>query len=344
MHYKIQLFVTILICIYFISISDIFKNVSYSAKALFAWICFSGFAVLSLPLYQNMGFVSNVNLKIIAGNSLFYFIFLTIFVFSLSVKNFKIMIKIMGYACIFSSTSVIARHLYGLTPWGIGLNSSTEGTYLAIMMPFVFFSNNIKIINKYYIIKIIPVIAIFITTSSVGIFGMIFSFIVYFAIKNKKILPLILPTLICVGASYFFIGKNFFSSSTRVGQWILSFNWWKQHANPYLGTGVGTYFGFGPLIQSINKYELKGGYFVNAHNDWLQIGFELGLIGLILSVVLFIDLLKKSKNSPWLFASIATYAFVSGMNMPLRYPITALAGLMMARIAYGGKDAVSDIN
>jgi len=329
MHYQIQIIVAILICILFIPFSDMFKNTSLSFKLLFIIVSISGICFSILSPYKAMGFASDSNLKIMAGNSLSYTLFLTIFVFSLNTANFKRFKSLLIYLTIASSVIVIIRFFFDYAPWALGLNTSTEGTFLAIMLPLVVGSK----IKGYY--KPLPIIAIALTGSSVGIFGMMFAYFIYELSLYKRVkFKLLVAIFFLILIFYFIFGASLFSTTTRYGQWVISIDWWLLNANYLYGTGLGTYYGFGPFIQKIyDPHPIQ--WFTNAHSDWLQITFELGLIGLSLSCICFYDLLKRSLKNPVLFSSVATFGFVATVNMPLRYSITSIAGLVIIRMIYG---------
>jgi len=319
-----------------------FKNLPLSSKVLFIYCCISGLYFSMFEPFSKMGFVSSSNLRIISGNSFSYFIIQVIFVFSLSKKWFLKAWKTLGLLTLASSLMVIIRFCLNLQPWGLGLNTSTEGAFLAIMMPLMLFS--VKDNNNWNLFfKSLPIIAVFLTGSSVGIFGSCLSVMIYLLMTNKKRFAYsLIPISIFITAAYFYTGSTkgiqneLFSDSFRIKHWLLYFAWWLKSDNQLLGTGLGSFYGFGPYIQKL--YNLKiAGILPTAHNDWLQILMELGLIGFILSQIVFIKTLIASRKFPIFFSSTFTFGVVAFLNMPLRYPIVSLAGLIIFRIIHDQK-------
>ena len=91
------------------------------------------------------------------------------------------------------------------------------------------------------------------------------------------------------------IGERFFSSfdfqnkgvSERLEIWSQAVNVIKE--NPFLGVGIGNY------VEKVDLFSEQRGYRspIHAHNIYLQITAELGIIGLILYLAIFIFALKN---------------------------------------------------
>lgn len=85
------------------------------------------------------------------------------------------------------------------------------------------------------------------------------------------------------------------------------------------GMGLGTFRHWGPEIQMATQIEV-GNWWLWAHNDWLQIFFELGAVGLVLCLVCFARgaylLAKRRSIVPFGFL-ISTGVVMAG-NYPLR--------------------------
>ncbi len=75
--------------------------------------------------------------------------------------------------------------------------------------------------------------------------------------------------------------------------------------------------------------------FVWMHNDWLQILFELGIIGLAAAIIFYICLIKHSWNKKnYLFPIVCTYGFISLTQMPLRVFVFQLLGACLIMMAF----------
>ena len=65
------------------------------------------------------------------------------------------------------------------------------------------------------------------------------------------------------------------------------------------------------------------------HNDWLQILFEQGPVGLVSVLVLSLYALKKSFRRPYLFGAGCAYCAVMLGNYPLRMALPSFIGVFL---------------
>jgi len=334
MHYNIQLSIFFILISALLSHFYIFKRAPISLKILLTLSLISGLAYSFLDVNLNFDLISRANLRIISGKSLSFLFMFVFFVFSMGKKAFTNFVKIMIWLTIASSIMTIIMYFINLTQaWGLGLNTSTEGSYLSIMLPIVLFSNRPLLLNKNYwnLLRLLPIIAILFTGSSMGLFCGAFSIAIYYMAKNRIFLVPFFSFLLISAIFYAFYGDQIISSSGRIENWRLFIDWFLEHGNMLTGQGLGSFWGYGPYIQRLKNPD-QFFVFVNAHNDWLQIFFELGAIGFFFSIISFFAILRKSISAPMLFSAFLTFGINAAMNMPLRYPITALAGLMITRI------------
>lgn len=128
--------------------------------------------------------------------------------------------------------------------------------------------------------------------------------------------------------------QKFFDSNGRFDLWRRSMIYWMDQINPWIGSGPGSYFLYGPKIQMLQG-NTPDKLFVWMHNDWLQVLFEYGIIGFVLISILFVKMVRAAhdKKEPWLVASILTYGFVATTQMPLRYFLMSLLGACLLRLS-----------
>jgi O-antigen ligase len=144
--------------------------------------------------------------------------------------------------------------------------------------------------------------------------------------KRKKWILLAMPVIL--GFGYLYKGENLISSSGRVSEWKLFMDWWLENSNRWIGTGSGTAQWLGPVIQAKTE-----SLFVWFHNEYLQILFEQGIIGLGLAMALLVICIKKAWRRPWLLSTIGGIGFSFFTQFPLRFPISALFVLAIIRCA-----------
>jgi len=132
--------------------------------------------------------------------------------------------------------------------------------------------------------------------------------------------------------AYFTQGASILDSNGRIAAWRRFFAWWNTQDVAWFGTGNGTFAWLGPCIDNTVNGKcsiIHSGAFVQMHNDWLQILFETGFVGLFLAVILYLITLHQSRTSPKLFTTWAGFAAFAMTYHPLRFMIT---GLFMAYI------------
>jgi len=294
-------------------------------------------------------------LKNLSNNSLVFILVIFFLGFSLSKKNVDLLINSLGVLAIACSIHVIAKKFLGLPAHSLMLNTSMEGTFLGIMSVVILFKpienehwRSFKWIQSFSVLIILT--GTIATTSSVGI-GAVALGIITMAFFSKKFKPILLLLSIMFSISAFlFVGEGIFSDSLRVICWNWSMDWWSQSANHLFGTGIGTFWGIGPWIQDTELikacasgdskicesakflYQEKN-YYTFMHSDWLQLLFEGGFVGLILGYGVFITALVKSFNRPWLFASILVFSATATINMPTKYVITSIIGVLLLRMS-----------
>lgn len=143
-----------------------------------------------------------------------------------------------------------------------------------------------------------------------------------------------------IGCAMVVIGKNLstgsiFESSGRFELWGYVWPYFITHVNPMLGAGAGSFKAFGPIIQS--KFDfIHNQYFLWAHNDWLQIMFEFGLLGLFLALGSFAWVLFQAKN-PLVFSSLASFGFLMLTQYPLRLFLPSLFIACLIRFSFDEK-------
>jgi O-antigen ligase len=89
---------------------------------------------------------------------------------------------------------------------------------------------------------------------------------------------------------HYSMGKALFVSQGRLDMWWAYIKWWAVSANHYVGAGLGSFEWISNMI-----YSDSHGY-TFAHNDYLQVLFELGAIGFALFVVFIATEFYRLRN------------------------------------------------
>jgi len=151
---------------------------------------------------------------------------------------------------------------------------------------------------------IFPIVVSFLGHSSWGIVSSFAGIVTYFSKKSIKFTGILLVVLSLISVFYMVReGKidSAFAESGRISVWKRTIEFINQR--PFFGWGIGTFKEVFPAISN-----LKCIPYAEAHNCWLQIGFESGYLGMIFSIGIFLFLAVK------LFY-FEKYALLSGLIM-----------------------------
>lgn len=286
--------------------------------------------------------------SVIAGG-LCNFLIWVLAIGSLPEKYLKHVFKILPAICLVDCLAVLLTWFTG-EPRGIVGASSIDGCLIACTFPFLI--RSIK--NRYgvfspqeFISYIIAIVSIFILGGSIaiGCFSIVMMAIIWEGTNLKSNLKLSVSFIMTIaGLSYSIIGIKLFDSSSRFHIYKASFNWWSQYANKFFGTGIGSYWVYGPLIQDQNKW-FKSDYFTFMHSDILQILFELGVIGLFLFMIFIVRIIRKTilLRRFYLLGPIGAYLLFMMFYYPLHSFITAFVGAVIYRVVISREDYGSQI-
>lgn len=121
------------------------------------------------------------------------------------------------------------------------------------------------------------------------------------------------------------------SVKNRMGIWKASFN--SILKRPVLGVGIGNY----PIILNEDISAAKKG--ASAHNLYLDIASEIGLIGLLVLLLIFWQILKKSWKTNWIFAFFIVWIFVYSLfDVVLLNDKVLLLFIVMLGLLYSQND------
>ena len=208
------------------------------------------------------------------------------------------------------------------------------GLILIILIPltFVFFHHirdiRIKWIGFLYCLWMIFIL--FQTYTRASVIGMAIVGIIFGIFKNRKFLIYTIAFLLLIVLVFpefldrFLINEKSFSSiNTRLITWNASINYFQQ--NPILGWGYGTF-------STVNR---QHGLTIQAHNDFIRIIVETGLVGFFCYLFFILNILKKllqnikNKNNEPSFLNIKyvglaifiAYLAVSFVSNPFGYTV-----------------------
>lgn len=228
--------------------------------------------------------------------------------------------------CLINSVAIFIQFLsYGCKTsnscGGILGNPSISVSLMVCMLP-LFVEKKIDLV----IVAIIGA-AVLLSKSSIGI-GLLFLFGVLFFFRKlslRIISASLLSGLGFLAAAYLVYGNEFFNDSDRFVVWKFMMERWMHPGNLFFGTGFGTYHVFSINLQHYGGIA-PGSHWSFLHNDWMQILFETGIIGLVLGLMTYILSIKRAwEEKPVLFSIILFGAYMF-LNPALHLPYPILFG------------------
>lgn len=314
MTYNIQILI-------FISLSLLYLFRRYPFAYYFILSALITFMFPSLLLPQVTSQQILVNHSYYASFALLSLLSAIVIPYSLNLLNFVI------YGTLASSIYLI---LTG-AQYSVMLASSMDGMLIACAYPLIWrhsliFQHIIK-----YALRIIPILGIFLVGGSTGVGALCIFFFILLA--RKYLLYAMLSVVSILSVAYYF-DPRLFNDSARIVCWIWSMEWWWDNANIWLGTGFGTYLIIGPSIQIMTNNHV-GNWYTFMHNDYLQVLFETGIIGLVILLSFIATLLYKARNCIFLLSSVLVYSACMVIYMPTRYVPTILIASVIIKEIYG---------
>ena len=200
----------------------------------------------------------------------------------------------------------------------IGLmgNPFQAGTALAILLPLM-------VALAWWIPAGLTVLALLATHSSSAIVAGFAGVLATLWLKGSRLKCGLLLALGLLGLLT--LPSSYLSFSGRIEVWQRSFELW-THNFLWQGTGLGTYKMLGITAQSVSP-ELPNAVRW-AHNEWLQIGMEIGLIGLILLLSALSYILLRARRTQALPAEasgiLAAGLILSLSSIPFHLAPTAV--------------------
>lgn len=198
-------------------------------------------------------------------------------------------------------------------------NESMHAGMLCVTLPFVikYFARRIA-----QIVTFMVVLTIFITKSRVGVGLLSAEVALWLVFSGRR--RLLLGSLLPLAVGYLLLPKSLLETNGRWFTWKYAMRHWANNSDFYpFGTGLGS---FHPIFLNIQNY-FEGVAYSHwrwLHNDWLQTLFELGAVGLVLSLIVYLDALWRSRRDKFILTSLTLLGILMTMNYPLHSPAGCL--------------------
>lgn len=304
--WHISIFYGLALCVLIISHSQI-KKYGLAASTLLAYVVISALYLLEYP--DNRFGAWHSQYQGSAGQCLAELGLLTL---SVSYIKPKYAWMLLTPLCLFDGLWVLKS--------GNGLMQaySFDTAFLAMCLPFVaipvkIFSLAIIFTRHGYTAKLII---------AAQLFAMSFQYK-----KLRLLIPLIAIVLLSLISHYYSGISNI--GIDRINPWHKYMSAWAEDPmNVIFGIGSGSF-----MWSSVLLDKFQGILFLELHNDWLQILFEQGVIGLILALLTYFSAVKKSLPDPKLLAGVFGAGVFALTYHPLRFIPTAFVTVLIFHTA-----------
>ncbi len=260
-------------------------------------------------------------------------LFFTCIGLSLEKKHLERIIPLLCIVAIGDAIIMIFRavpHIgesYGfMRGWWVMTNASLDSCFIAIMSPAIESITKNKKLKVALLVIIL--IAILLAKSNTGLAVFIFVHAMfYFRKKDYKTYALIMliPALFILPIHYFY-GVKFAENYGRFANWKSMMSFWHEHINPFIGGGPGTYWIYAQLVQI---HKPGDNVWLWMHNDFLQILFEQGYIGLVSVLYLYGMMMFRAFKKPLLFSMTLGYGLIAFTMYPLHLFFFQILGVAL---------------
>ncbi len=273
-----------------------------------------------------------------AGLSYTIIISMVFFIYTLSRDSMDRLYRVIEVLILLNCCMVLYQG------YGIFNAYSMDSAVMVMALPMMWFKNlpikKTLIGTLYHLFKIaLPILLIIKVGGSTCFFALAAGIAGYaIAIKSWELICLVALVMV-VGSAH--EGSALLDGASRFTEWHRFMVWWAGNSSIWFGTGTGTFEWLGPMVQiSQNLNEV----YLFMHNDYLQILFEQGIFGFLLFGWLGIYCLIKSYNKPWVFSSLFSIGMIMTTLYPLRFVLSALIVLCIAREALECNEIQSEIH
>jgi tetratricopeptide (TPR) repeat protein len=325
--------------------------------------------LLLLITFMMVSFFTSANLFQSIRNLLQVFIYVLFFILAHNFVHKKHVIWFFSVVSIIQGLSIVVVYAFGINRFTGVLadiflfsmkNPNLAAGYIAAITAVCYgfiISNESELSAKTARIALSVIVAVNTTVillyagrGVLIIFCLMMLYLTWKKFGNKPVLAII----ILLSALAFFSGDRIFDKITkhydplafyRPQLWISGLK--IMLSNPVYGVGLGNYADHfaGHNFPSASAIAQYGRYTEFAHNEFIQVGAELGFTGLILFCWLVIAIFKELDYKSYVFPGLIIVLFQSLFDFNLHLPSTVLLVILFISIDYGhDRYLVLDLN
>lgn len=229
---------------------------------------------------------------------------------------------------------MVVHHFQGKTATGMIPGHTIASTFLACSFPFFLEECTPSLTG--YLLCLLQVLTVFLAGGSTGVLCLLAVCIIYFErIKFTALILLFLSPLLVLMPKEDL--QTFWNPHGRVAVWMEGIRQWGEGTliQKLLGFGTGSW----EWLFSARYYRTGQMHdaWLFAHNDYLQVIYEQGLLGFVALVIVMLKVVKRCKD-PLSRACVTGYLIAMSTQSVMRIACLQLLGLYwIASIGWGQK-------
>lgn len=318
------------------------------ATAMLAYVLISALFISHWPFYSQ-DFV-NLRLRLVSARSYGLIIALVFFVSQMSLQTVWKFLLAFRWVAVIDAVVTLASLFLFTNGAGFFNAGSMDTAFIAFSLPLFFLTA--KRTRWDWAGLSLCLIAISFTQGSTAYLVLLAVVAAYFVARGQWVLVLGSAAAVS-GVAVFTQKAQVLNDNGRIGPWRTIMQWWWEgppkgwetmqtmlpdnwdalmrwrlaHSPIAFGTGTGTFQWIGPTVQ--NNPE---NVFVWMHNEYLQVLFEQGVLGLGMMLILVGYCVRRSYKSPALFACVAGVGASFLTQFPLRYFLGQVFVALLLRV------------
>lgn len=276
------------------------------------WVVYSGMYSLGFSEYP-FEKVPSLAASVLVGLNVSWILVAVLFYEFCRFKNLE---RALGIFCLSNAVVSILRYLQIGDAIGVTNIISLNAAFTATLLPFTF---------KRPVWFLVGAISILIQPGviAIGLLGVYTGVLLIDILKLRRWRYVFIPVILLVFFFCLSITNGDFGAGGRLPMYRLAYDSRALFGSDWVGTGVGSVFIFGGLLQHSASL-LTGEYWPALHNDFLQLLLESGWIGLMLGLWCCMDALYHAYNRSieW-FLSMLGVTLFAALYYPAKVPIVA---------------------
>lgn len=332
----------------------ILNQLPYAELGWFLLLCASGLA-LGLHLYRRIGFILGLFVAyVVIRTAVVYiqgcpkdacleisqassYVLLAVFMLFWLVQNFDV--SLLFFILLPFNAVLTLICLWFEVPLGLIGNPSMNGTFMVATLFFYLDRLSRLWIGIIFVAIVLESLQGSGTSIPVGMLAVGGS---AYALSKYRLraAPWIAVMLAVIGLFGTIAVPEFFNSWDRLTRWPVIFSEWKKLDSEMFGSGGGTFWVYGPMIQhwAFGRHGQEIEIMRHMHSDWAQLYLEFGIVGFTLGAAAFVSVLKKLLTNPEAFAAASSLGAGAIFNWPMHCALTALFAVFLVNCEYRSRN------